>query len=244
MSDAGGNGGASAQQIRSELTPRAELTAAKRRILERLKRVESATAPELAVAFGLTDTAIRQHLEALEVSGLVERATSSPSGRGRPPVAWHLADLADVVFPDRHADLTVELLGALRARLGDGALDAVLDARATTQLATYRAVVNHGRAASIHVRAERLARRRSDEGYLAEAVAEPDGSVLLIEHHCPVADAARACGGLCRTELEVFQAAFGDDVLVERTQHLMAGDHRCAYRITARRAVHHAVRNA
>ena len=224
MSDAAATG----EQIRSELTE------AKRRILERLKRVESATAPELALEFGLTDTAIRQHLEALEVSGLVERSTSAPAGRGRPPVAWHLADLAAVVFPDRHADLTVELLGAVRASLGDDALDAVLDARAASQLASYRTVVEHGRATSVLARAERLARRRSDEGYLAEAIAEPDGSVLLVEHHCPVADAARACSGLCRAELDVFQAVLGDDVVVERTQHLMSGDHRCAYRISRR----------
>ena len=43
-----------------------QLSDAKRRIVERLKRVESATAPELAASFGLTDTAVRQHLEGLE----------------------------------------------------------------------------------------------------------------------------------------------------------------------------------
>ena len=51
----------------------AELTDAKRRIIERLKRAESITASELAGEFGLTDTAIRQHLEALEAVGLVAR---------------------------------------------------------------------------------------------------------------------------------------------------------------------------
>ena len=34
--------------------------------MERLKMVDSATAPELAAEFGLTDTAVRQHLESLE----------------------------------------------------------------------------------------------------------------------------------------------------------------------------------
>ena len=37
----------------------ADLSGAKRRIIERLKRADSATAPELAAEFGLTDTAIR-----------------------------------------------------------------------------------------------------------------------------------------------------------------------------------------
>ncbi len=62
-----------------------QLSEAKRRLLERLKRLDSATAPELAAEFGLTDTAVRQHLEALEHNGLVERAPAvTPVGRGRP----------------------------------------------------------------------------------------------------------------------------------------------------------------
>ena len=48
-------------------------SAAKRRIIERVKRADSITASELAGEFGLTDTAIRQHLEALEAVGLVSR---------------------------------------------------------------------------------------------------------------------------------------------------------------------------
>ena len=48
----------------------ADLSEAKRRLLGRLKRTDSATAPELAAEFGLTDTAIRQHLEAMETGGL------------------------------------------------------------------------------------------------------------------------------------------------------------------------------
>jgi predicted ArsR family transcriptional regulator len=83
-----------------------ELTDAKRRIVERLKRVESATAPELAAGFELTDTAMRQHLEGLEALGLVERTTGTPNGRGRPPLAWSLTALAHDLFPDRHAELT------------------------------------------------------------------------------------------------------------------------------------------
>ena len=40
------------------------LTDTKRRILDRLKRADTLTAPEVAADFDLTDTAVRQHLEA------------------------------------------------------------------------------------------------------------------------------------------------------------------------------------
>ena len=45
--------------------------------------------------------------------------------------------------------------------------------------------------------------------------------------------AAAACQGFCRAELALFQAALGDGVSVERTDHILAGARRCAYRITA-----------
>jgi predicted ArsR family transcriptional regulator len=65
-------------------------------------------------------------------------------------------------------------------------------------------------------------------------VRDDDGAVVLIEHHCPICTAASACQGLCRSELELFRDALGDDVDVQRTQHLMKGDVRCAYRVTPR----------
>jgi len=206
---------------------------AKRRIVDRLKRVESATVPELAAGFDLTDTAVRQHLETLEENGLVERAPSPPPvGRGRPPVRWQLTSIAAELFPDRHADLTVELIGSIRAALGEEGLERVLEARGQAQLSAYRKALPDPAVSSVPVRVRRLAEVRSAEGYLAEVKSEDDGSLVLVEHHCPVCDAASACQGLCRTELDLFQAALGDDVTVERVQHLLSGDQRCAYRIT------------
>jgi predicted ArsR family transcriptional regulator len=211
----------------------AALSDAKRRILERLKVVEHATAPELADEFDLTDTAVRQHLDVLEELGLVERSPSEPRGRGRPPSRWRLAPAANDLFPDHHAELTVDLLAAIRAAHGEGGLDRVLEARFDRQLAAYRQVLPEPDESSVRVRVRRLADIRSAEGYLAEAVQDGD-TMVLVEHHCPICEAAGACPGLCRTELELFQAALGGDVQIERTQHLLAGDARCVYRITKR----------
>ena len=109
----------------STSSAQSEISGAKRRIVDRLKRSDGATAPEMAAEFGLTDTAVRQHLEALEAAGLVERTTaaSAPTaGRGRPPVFWRTTSLVDTLFADRHADLTVELIASIREALGDEAL--------------------------------------------------------------------------------------------------------------------------
>jgi len=210
-----------------------KLTDTKRRILDRLKRADTLTAPEVAADFDLTDTAVRQHLEALEQAGLVERTTSPPRGRGRPPVRWRLTPIASELFPDRHADLTVDLISAMREAVGEEGLERVIAGRTARQLAAYRKALPDPGRSSVKIRVRRLAEVRSAEGYLAEAVADgPD--MLLLEHHCPICEAASSCQGLCRSELELFQASLGDDVEVERTQHVLAGDLRCAYRISPR----------
>lgn len=226
------------------MTQVAVLTGAKRRLVERLKRVDSASAAELAVSFELTPTAIRQHLEDLAAAGVVEVAPpASPAdgrGRGRPAQRWRLAATAAPLFPDHHADLTVSLLGVIRETLGESGIDALVDARTRAQLAAYRDALHDPATGSIGERVEALARVRTVEGYMAEAVPLPGGdgdpdAWLLVEHHCPICAAAETCQNLCRGELDLFRAALGDDLDVERSQHLLAGDQRCAYRVTRRR---------
>ena len=207
-----------------------ELSDTKRRIVERLKRVESATATYLAAEFGLTDTALRQHLDALEDAGMVTRSMAEPAGRGRPPVHWQLAPAAAEAFPDRHGELSVDLISSLRSALGEPALDQVIGARSDRQVAAYKARLNG--ASDLLQRVQRLADVRSEEGYLAEVRADGD-DLLLIEHHCPIREAAVSCGALCGAELDVFRRVLGPDVTVTRTQHVLAGDRRCAYRVEA-----------
>jgi len=206
-----------------------ELSDAKRRIIEALKRADSATALELAETFSTSTTAVRQHLDALEQAGLVERFEGPIIGRGRPAIHWRTTALSRELFPDRHGELTVELIESIRSSLGEEALDRVIDQRSSEQLAAYKAALPAG---TVPVRVRALADRRTAEGYLAEVV-DADGDLLLIEHHCPICTAATACQGLCRSELEVFRAALGDEVTVTREQHLLGGDTRCAYRISA-----------
>lgn len=212
------------------MTESVDLSGAKRRIVDRLKRADSVTAPELAAEFGLTDTAIRQHLESLEASGLVERVEMPRQGRGRPPVHWRLAAASDGLFTDRHSELTVELLATIRTELGDEALDTVVAARARRQLAHYETELLG--AGGVDEKVRRLADLRSAEGYLAEAVSV-DGRLMLVEHHCPIKGAAESCGSLCAAELDLFRTALGPEVAVEREQHLLDGGQRCAYVVTA-----------
>ncbi len=86
-------------------------------------------------------------------------------------------------------------------------------------------------AADMKERVARLAAIRSREGYMAEWRAEDNGSLLLLENHCPICAAAATCQGFCRSELDVFQDVLGPSVPIERVEHILAGARRCAYRI-------------
>jgi predicted ArsR family transcriptional regulator len=211
-----------------------ELTSAKRRVLDHLKLLGPATVTEIAASLGLTDVAVRQHLAAAEELGLVSREIQAAAGPGRPPSLWRLAAAARELFPDRHGELSVGLLALLRRTFGEEGLGRLVAARADEQARQYAEILPPP-AAPLRARLAALAAQRSREGYMAEVREETDGALLLIEHHCPICEAATACTGLCAAELDVFRRCLGPDVTVERTSHLVAGDPRCVYRVTRER---------
>lgn len=211
-----------------------------RAVIDALKLNGPQTAQALAGMLGVTAMAIRQHLYDLAEQGLVSCAErhggggddSRGRGRGRPAKIWSLTEGANGFFPDGHADLAVGLIHTVRAAFGEAGIDQLLAVRTDTQLKTYGKAL--GTARSIEDRLQALARVRTHEGYMADVESKEDGSFIFVERHCPICSAAQACTGLCASELQVFQHALGEDVSVERTDHILAGARRCAYRVRPR----------
>lgn len=197
------------------------------RILLALKARGPLSTAELAKLLGVTGEAARQQLLRLEAEGLIEGRRES-GGVGRPRQSWSLTGLSQQRFPDTHPELTVQLIRTIEQTLGAPALDRVIDARQEAQRQIYLAAVRGAR--TLRERLDRLAAVRSAEGYMATVRKEADGW-LLIENHCPICAAARACQGFCRSELELFRDVLGDAVEVERVEHVLAGGRRCAYSI-------------
>lgn len=205
------------------------LSDAKRRVIDVLKRRGQCTASELAQKLGLTRMAAHQHLQAMEAQGWVTSETLPPQGRGRPSVAWSLSAAAQrELFPDSHAELTVGLIDAARQAFGEDGLRRLIAVRSEQQVDAYRKELG---GVDLRQRVERLASIRSREGYMAEVAEDESGALTLIEHHCPICEAAKRCQGICAAELSVFRRSLGEDVEVERTLHLLGEGDRCAYRI-------------
>ncbi len=200
----------------------------RRAIIDTLKLNGPSEASALAGQHGISTMAVRQHLYALQEEGFV-RYSESPRPVGRPAKKWELTEEAAQFFPDAHADLTAGLIGAMRSVFGEAGLERLIAERTAQQTASYAERLDP--LPGLEEKLWELAAIRTEEGYMA-AVSREGEDLLFIENHCPICVAAAACSGLCAGELTVFKAVLGPRVQVERTDHILAGAKRCAYRIS------------
>jgi len=200
----------------------------RRAVIETLKIEGAMTAQAISARLGVTAMAVRQHLYDLAEQGVVgfdERG----QGAGRPSKYWKLTAAADKFFPDGHADLAVGLIHLVRAAFGEEGIRQLVDVRTKTQIRTYSRTLE--KCDGVKDRLDALASIRTAEGYMAEVAPGPDGDFMFLERHCPICAAAHACSGLCASELDVFRRVLGPDMQVDRTDHILAGARRCAYRV-------------
>jgi DeoR family suf operon transcriptional repressor len=220
-------------------SPLDTLPTTRRAILNLIKRQGPLAVHDLAQALALTPAAIRMQLVRLEDDGLLARADSSgadASGaddtgngarRGRPAHTYLLTSAAEALYPKRYGDLTTELLGYLggpdgeqvdelfelrRRRRVDGALPRLARLSFDEQVAALAAILD-------------------EDGYLADAARQADGSWLITEHNCAILTVAHGFSQACSSELSFIRDAL-PGATVERVAHLMDGAHVCAYRVT------------
>jgi predicted ArsR family transcriptional regulator len=197
-------------------------------ILLELKTRGPAKTRELAARTGITRQAMRAQLERLAADQLVEHATT-PGGIGRPRQIWSLTAKGHGRFPDTHAQMTVELIEAVRGEFGEAGLARLVGRREQAMAAQYRQALSG--AGSLEERVAKLVGIRSAEGYMAEVSRGEAGTWVIAENHCPICAAASVCQGFCRSELALFAALLAP-ARVERVEHLLAGSRRCAYVVT------------
>lgn len=205
----------------------------RRAIVKLLKENESMDAHQLSTLLDVTAMAIRQHLYELQEERLVTY-TEEPRTMGRPAKMWTLTPEANRLFPDGYADLTVSLIESMKEAFGDEGLERLLEVRNRKQIQDY---LNKAPASlPLNEQLIALAELRTDEGFMANVIEDPAGSFYLVEKHCPICEAARACTNICKKELEMFQHVLGDGVEVTRGEHIIKGDNRCVYQIKSKKA--------
>jgi predicted ArsR family transcriptional regulator len=207
-----------------------ELSKSQNQIIYCLKTRGPQSVKILSKQLDMTTMGVRQHLISLESRGLISQTREEKQTRGRPVHLWKLNREGHALFPDSHAQTTLELIDTIRSSFGEDSLEQLINKQTEKTEAQYQAALNMAEP-ELQSQIERLAQLRNDEGYMAEVRLLPDGW-MLIENHCPICTAAKNCQQFCQSELELFQRLFTGRASVARTDHLLQGARRCAYKIT------------
>jgi len=202
------------------------LPATRRALLDALKRQGEARADELATILGITVSAVRQHLAALHGDGLVTHSEVR-AGPGRPHHEYRLSERGDNLFPRRYAQIVTDLL--VEAEAEDPAMIERMFARRRDRRVERAKERLAGK--SLPDQVAELTLILDEDGYLAEAVTQDDGSFRIVEHNCAILAVATRYGAACSTELEFIREVL-PTARVERVAHLLSGGHVCAYEVS------------
>lgn len=199
-------------------------------ILLYLKRQGELTVADLCNLLGITSMAVRRHLAGLQKDGLVDSRIERQS-RGRPTYKFKLTDKAEARFPSGGSTLAVDLLDAVYEQSGHSGVMELLSIRNQKRIERLKARVE---SKTLAERVEEVAHIFSEDGYMTEWEALPDGNFLIYQRHCAVHDLANQFRQLCFMEPQMIQALLG--VKVTREKYILREDPLCAYLIHSHEA--------
>lgn len=213
----GGHGGGQPSMLRRE-------------ILLRLRQAGPLSPDRLAADLGASRTGVLQQLRALESAHLVSRQTVR-HGVGRPRHLYDVTPEAQDLFPANYDGLAAGLLAAIGAVGGDDLVEQVFAAR-RRQIGVrvrQRLAERVPDGAPLVDRVRELAVIQDEQGYLSNAVVEPDGTFRIRQCNCAIYGIASVNRSPCEAELALFREVLGAEVV--RESHIASGDRTCTYRI-------------
>lgn len=191
-------------------------------ILEHLQRSGSATIKELEDVLGVTTTAVRQHLNTLQLEGYVERQRVN-SGVGRPHHAYLITEKAQDIFACHCDDLALTLLEEVFELEGIAKVGLLLE-RVSSRLADrYDSAVQ---SSVLQDRVGEFATALNQRGVLADVEADGD-AIMLKTYNCPFHDLAQEHSEICQMDQSMMQKVIGSDVNL--TSRIMDGDSCCSF---------------
>jgi predicted ArsR family transcriptional regulator len=199
-----------------------EQTGTRERVLALLLELGPSTAATLGTRLGLTQAAVRRHLDALLADGSVttREARRRVVTRGRPARLYALTDAGHAAGPSLYDDLAAAAL-----RFMSPEQRAAFAASRVSELALRYAPV-----ASAPDKPAALAALMSADGYAA-GVSQQGQGVQLCQHHCPVQHVAAEFPQLCDAETAAIGQVLG--VHVQRLATIAHGDGICTTFIPA-----------
>lgn len=192
-------------------------------ILTMLKTKGALTVSDMAKQLGITEMAVRRHLNTLERDGLIESKLVRQA-MGRPTNLYSLTENADELFPKKYHHLTLDLLGELMEDAGEEKVQQLFERRKERLIGRYEAQLQGKPLAE---RVQTLAEIQNSNGYMVDWTATEDGQFVIHEHNCPISQVANQYNHACHCELLMFESLLDADV--KRTECLVKGGMKCSY---------------
>jgi predicted ArsR family transcriptional regulator len=200
-------------------------TSTRDEIIYLLKRNKRMTVTELAKSLGITEMAVRRHLNTLERDHIVE-TTLVRQAMGRPINFYHLSANGDEQFPRNYSGLTVELLKDLEEMTGTNTVDGLFQRREDRLQDKYKDRMNS--LSDFEAKVNELANIQNEAGYMVDwQKGEEEGTYVLTEYNCPIAKVANEYQQACSCELSLFKRMLHTDDIERKTCMAKGGDYCC-----------------
>lgn len=194
-------------------------------LLTLMKTKGSLSVNEMAKELGITEMAVRRHLNTLERDGFIEpRLVRQPMGR--PVHLYSLTKTADELFPKNYQSFTLDLLSELELMEGEDTVQRLFERRKLKMQGRYEP---HMAGKNLEERISALADIQNNNGYMVDWEKDEEGNFKFKEYNCPISQVADQYQHACACELELFRTLLGAEV--ERTECLSRDGAKCMYLI-------------
>lgn len=195
------------------------------RIIDHLRKHQTASALELSNALGTTGANIRHHLAMLESNDLIEMiAQRKEGGRGRPVMVY---GLSRHVLGDGLDELSAALMAEWLGGLSDGERETGLRSLAR-RLAGADSDIHAPMAKRLNLAVERL----NQMHYQARWEASAAGPRLVLGH-CPFSAVIARCPELCRMDVHLLNQVLHANVQqVTKLEIGVRGEKFCSFQVS------------
>jgi predicted ArsR family transcriptional regulator len=193
-------------------------------ILRLLQQQGTLSIKDIEAILGVTTTAVRQQITALQADGLVT-ATTVREKRGRPHAVYSLSEKGQSLFARGYEDLALVLLEEVLELAKPESTRQLLQ-RVSARLGEQYAEQMHGIA--LAERLQELVALFEKRGILIKLEEAPD-AFMLTEYGCPYYGLAREHREVCSVEIEAIEQALGSQVTLCQSQ--LDGHHGCQFHV-------------
>lgn len=200
-------------------------TSTRDEIIYLLKRNKRMTVTEMAKSLGITEMAVRRHLNTLERDHVIE-TTLVRQAMGRPIHFYHLTASGDEQFPRNYSGLTVDFLKDIEEVSGTETIDELFKRRENRLQDRYKDRMNT--LTEFEQKVNELANIQNEAGYMVDwERGEVPDTYVLTEYNCPIAKVANEYQQACSCELSLFKRMLQTDAVERKTCMAKGGDYCC-----------------